>query len=474
MKKIITIVVCLMFLLTLSPVYAQNAQDPDNAKIKLTVVFKDNQIDQAVKDEILKSGGSIICETPEIGSMQIEVNTNIIKKLQTLPSIQAVSPSIIMELPETQTFELSETDAADVTGADLYDKYQWDIKQVTNNGSSFEIEKGNHNVVVGIIDSGINAAHPALIKNAIGGRNFVEAGGTNNDPTETGDPNDYDDRNGHGSHVAGTIAGNGRILGVAPEVAVKAYRALDGKGSGYTSWITAAMIQAAKDGVDVISISIGGYNSIGQYWYTDPETGEVTKGHEVADHLEYMRAIKYTVDHGVTVVVSAGNDGINCANKSNMTDLMNAKYGKYGYKFVGAAFRSFSSIPGTVTVSATDPNKELASYSNYGAGYIDITAPGGDDKRYPEPDYYYDYCLSSYKMQYNQDGTPKHSYMWMAGTSMATPKVSAVAALIIAKYGKIGPEKVAHMLYQSSEDIGQKGKDIYYGNGLVNAYNAVK
>lgn len=462
MKKILALVACIMFLFSLSPAYAQST---NTSKLKLTVVFKGSQINQNVRDEITKSGGRIISEIPEIGSMQIEGNASLIKKLQTNSFIETVSPSIIMELPEEKTVEMTEADTNDAAAADLYNKYQWDIKQVTNNGASFDIEKGNHNVVVGIIDSGISTNHPALVNNIIGGKNFVAAGGTNNDPTETGDPNNYEDRHGHGSHVAGTIAGNGRILGIAPGVGIKAYRALDAKGSGYTEWIAAAMVQAANDGVDVISISIGGYDCIGQYWYTDPETGEVTKGHEIADHLEYVRAIKYAVEHGVTVVVSAGNDALNCANKSNITDFMNQKYGELGYKFVGASFRSFSSIPGTVTVSATDPNKDIATYSNYGAGYIDIASPGGDDKRYPEPDYYYDYCLSSYKGS---------SYVWMAGTSMATPKVSGAAALIIAKYGKIGPEKVAHMLYQSAEDIGKVGKDIYYGNGLVNAYNAVK
>jgi subtilisin family serine protease len=84
----------------------------------------------------------------------------------------------------------------------------------------------------------------------------VPAGETG-DPTETGDPADYTARLGHGSHVAGDIAGNGRIYGVGPNLGFRAYRVFGASGGSDTATITAAMISAANYGVDVISMSLG-------------------------------------------------------------------------------------------------------------------------------------------------------------------------------------------------------------------------
>src|SRR5690606_24472833 len=147
-------------------------------------------------------------------------------------------------------------------------------------------------------------------------RRSSDLGFSGTDPTETGDATDYEDRNGHGSHVAGTIAGNGRILGVAPNVGYKAYRVFGAEGGSPTAAIAAAMIDAVDDGVDVISMSLGGFAMMGQYTWTDPVTGETFKlGNDVADRAIYKRAVKYANDHGVTVVVAAGNDELNATKK---------------------------------------------------------------------------------------------------------------------------------------------------------------
>ncbi|HYK74397.1 MAG TPA: S8 family serine peptidase, partial [Pseudoneobacillus sp.] len=310
--------------------------------------------------------------------------------------------------------------------------------------------------------TGVDTDHPDLAKNLLGGRNYVPAGGeSGTDLTETGNPNDFEDRNGHGSHVAGTIAGNGLILGVAPEVGFKAYRVFGAEGGASTATIAEAIVGATDDGVDVISMSLGGYSVLGQTIWTDPATGQTFKlGNEVADFLLYKRAVKYATSHGVTVVAAAGNDNLNATNKAEVTDYLNQEYGPQGYKFIGAGMEGPGSMPGVITVSATGPDDQRASYSNYGAGFVDVTAPGGDAERYPEWTWYEDLVLGSYM----EDG-----YIFMAGTSMATPKVSAVAALIIAHEGKIGPVKVAQKIKETTEEVGQQGKDVYYGSGMVQA-----
>lgn len=282
-------------------------------------------------------------------------------------------------------------------------------------------------------------------------------------------PTNIEDTNGHGSHVAGSIAGNGRILGVAPNIGIKCYRVFDATGSSPSDRIINAIIEAAKDKVDVISMSLGGFDARPKYTYTDPESNQTYRLSDIADYLAYERAVKYAVSQGVVVVASAGNDTLNCTNKAEVTDFMNEEYGPLGYKFIGASINVPAVLPGVITVSATGPNKTLASYSNYGPGFIDVAAPGGDVYDETDPNWYKDLCFSSYK-----DGR----YAWMAGTSMAAPKVSAVAALIIdqnkAKGINLTPSQITNKLYRTSVDMGKKGTDSYFGHGTVNAYNALK
>jgi lantibiotic leader peptide-processing serine protease len=348
--------------------------------------------------------------------------------------------------------------------ADLFHSFQWDVKRVTHNGASFSVNKGNHDVVVGIIDSGVDFEHPALKANLLGGKNFVpgyDGGLEQADPTELGEIEDFQDRLGHGTHVAGTIAGKGRILGVAPEIGYKVYRVFGANGSASTSTVANAIISATDDGVDVISMSLGGYSVFGQIFYTDPTTGKkYNLGNEVADFQLYKRAVKYAVDHGVTVVAAAGNEHLNVTNKAEVTKFLNNEYAQDGYQFVGAGFEAPGSLPGVITVSATGSEDIFASYSNYGAGFVDVTAPGGDYQRQGHGDWFEDMNFSSYI---------NHGYAYMAGTSMATPKVSAVAALLIAQNGKIGPKKIAQMINDTAQDIGKQSKDNLYGSGMVQA-----
>jgi lantibiotic leader peptide-processing serine protease len=255
----------------------------------------------------------------------------------------------------------------------------------------------------------------------------------------------------------------------------------------------AAMVAAVNDGVNVISMSLGGIYMKSQYTYTDPVTGEVTKMSDTADYVAYTRAAKYANSKGILIVAAAGNSGINAGNKREVTDYANEQYAQFGYKFRGASFYTPASIPNVVTVSATGPKDELALYSNYGSGYVDVTAPGGDYRLWDQYEsegrfneyidnmiYAQEFCLSSVpyvEYTYDENGLITNyeyvepSYSFYVGTSMATPKVAAAAALIIAKHGNLGPNRVKVLLQQSAEDIGPKGNDKFFGHGLVNAYN---
>jgi subtilisin family serine protease len=454
----------------------------NSTPIMLTVVMKGNQVPSDFSTYVKKNGGKIIKQIPEIGVVQIQGAASLIPIIQSNTQVKSVGPSIKMSIPKTKTMVLQEGMAPSILKGsltlsnqpgldhqpppdpgviepDLYNSLQWDIKEVTHNGMSFKYNKGSHNVVVGIIDTGIDTTHPDLTANLLGGTNFVPAN-DGGDSTETGNPDDINDRYGHGTHVAGTIAGNGRILGVAPGIGIKAYRVFGASGSTDYTTIAKAIIAATNENVNVISMSLGGYYVFGQIFYTDPSDGKkYSLGNEVADFQIYKRAVKYAIDHGVTVVAAAGNDALNITNKADVTSYLNNSYASLGYQFVGASFEAPGSMPGVITVSATGPGDTLASYSNYGSGFVDVTAPGGDFQRLNDEFWYLDMNFSAYP----------GGYAFMAGTSMATPKVSAVAALLIAQYGNLGPQKIAQLVSNTAQDIGKLGKDDLYGNGMVQA-----
>lgn len=445
---------------------------------RFTVVFKSDTLPADAAAAVTAAGGRVTAQVPELGVLYATGPANLQDSLNANSAVLAASPSLEFKLAPASIYQDAsiQPDSVNPGTADLYNAFQWDIKQVTDNGASWAVDPGSHNTVVGIIDTGVNPDHSALKANFLGGRNFVPAGGYyGNDPTETGDPNDYVDRHGHGSHVAGAIAGNGRIIGVGPELGFRSYRIFQASGGAPTLPILQAIVAATNDRVDVISMSLGGYDTLSKYTWTDPATGITYQGKDVADFRAYERAVRYAVKNGVVVVAAAGNEALDIGNPTSVTSYLNAAYGDQGYAFQGASREVPGTLPGVVAVSATGPDYQLALYSNYGAGAIDVSAPGGDIRRLykGDADWFTDLCLSAYK-----EVTPGVSnYVWMAGTSMATPKVSAVAALIIdqakASGHPLSPSQVVTRLQQTSVDLGKPGYDPSFGYGFANAYSAL-
>lgn len=239
-----------------------------------------------------------------------------------------------------------------------YHDYQWDVKRITNDFKSHEIIPGNHETVVGVIDTGLDFNHPDLKANAdlAGSKTFVP--GTTN----------AWDQNGHGTHVAGSIAANGKVLGVGPELKVRSYRVFGATGGAQQSWITDAIVAAANDGVEVINMSIGGWR-----WMAH-NLGE--KG-ESASMVAYHRAVQYATKKGVTVVVSAGNDS---RNLNSLHDMQSYWMERYGLDIKGPSRVAPAQIPGVVTVSSSNKwsTDSIAFYSNYGS-VVDVAGPGGDN-----------------------------------------------------------------------------------------------
>lgn len=332
-----------------------------------------------------------------------------------------------------------------------YDKWMWDIKQVTNNYQSHLINTGSHNVKVGIIDSGIDFNHPDLKQNIIGmGKSFV--------------PNDVStqDNLGHGTMVAGTIAANGKIRGVGPDLGLVPYKVFN-QGGGNSSWAIEAIIQATKDDMDVINLSLGTFKSI-----KSKEDKGIIKA--------YQRAFKYAKKNNTVVVASSGNEGVDISNPKKLAEQL------------GKPDDLLVHLPGgekdVITVAATNREMKLSSYSNYGKG-ISISAPGGDygpdfqENQIFDPD---SFMLATYPTHLPQTYVSKsmgfkQGYELTVGTSFAAPKVTATIAVMKAEYFKqFGREmpsrEVEKILYKNVDKTDDYNTKVA-GKGIVNLYKAL-
>ncbi len=273
--------------------------------------------------------------------------------------------------------------------------------------TAWDITKGK-GVKVGIVDTGIDLNHVDLQEKVAAGKDFM----SNGDPDAS-----VQDKNGHGTHVAGIIsAATNNAKGVAggcPDCKLIIAKALDGSpGSvarGTTDVISEAIIWATDQGAKVINTSL-----------SVEENGNFT----CEAYKELKDAIDYAFDKGVVVVAAAGNDG-------------NAS------PHFPAAFEN------VISVANTDKNDQKYQTSNYGADWVDIAAPGTD-------------ILSTVISQ--------KAYDFMTGTSMASPHVAAVAALLWANGAKSN-SGVIDRLQASSDNIKGTGNNWKYGR--VNAANAV-
>mgnify|MGYP002767639996 FL=1 len=181
----------------------------------------------------------------------------------------------------------------------------------------------------------------------------------------------------------------------------------------------------------------------------------------MAEYELYKRAIKYAIKHNVTVVTAAGNDGVDCSNPKKLTEFLNEQNGQEGFRYEGLTYAVPGSIDGVINVSATGKTDNIAKYSNYGKGFIDVAAPGGDSS---EKGSILDMCLST--------GTT--DYWFVEGTSMAAPKISAIAGLILCEDDSLKPNQVAKKIYKACEKLNSNKSKNYYGAGVANAYKALE
>lgn len=425
--------------------------------------------------KIASAGGKVERVIEEVGIVEVaSADPMFLSNIKKDSNVQAADYELEAYLePQDPDFTPGTPDGNKVTldadAASYWDK-QWDMHRLTHDGDSYELNKGNKDTVVAVIDTGIDFSHPDLKANADlkGSKVFV--------PGLT----DAWDKNGHGTHVAGSIAANGKVKGVGPELTVRAYRVFGATGGAQQSWITDAIVAAANDGVEVINMSIGGWR-----WMAH-NLGE--KG-DSASMVAYHRAVQYAIQKGVTVVVSAGNDSMDL---NNIHDMQAYWKNTYGIDIKGPSRVAPAQVPGVITVSSSNEwsDENIAFYSNFGS-VIDVAGPGGDNgplydslfRQDPKGNYLnkrdYTYRTLSTYPSYPVAGNATtqfsdgnwHGYSYLHGTSMAAPKVAGVAGVIKAAHPEYTPAQVAAAIRNSAIDFGKVGADPLYGSGEANIYN---
>lgn len=356
-----------------------------------------------------------------------------IKQLRARPDIEEASPNYILKAQRVPN--------------DPQYNYQWNYS-LLRLPQAWDMTTGSSDVVVAVIDTGVLLAHPDIQGKTVAGYDFIsdtkislDGDGIDNNPDDPGDQGEFNGNSTfHGTHVAGTIAAstdnNKGVAGVGWNTRVMPLRVLGKGGAGDDYSIEQAVRFAARlsndsgtlpaKKADVINLSLGG--------------AEVS--------TSFRRTITDAYNMGVVIVAAAGNEGTSVPMYP-------------------------AALTEVISTGAVDINKEHPDYSNYGAT-LKVVAPGGartaDVNGDGMPDGIFSTVGTDEKGQNLQ-----YSYGNMIGTSMASPHVAAVVALMKAVHPYLTPKEVNNLLINNkiTEDLGTQGRDDFFGYGLLDAQKAV-
>ena len=427
--------------------------------------------------EIAKAGGEVTSSMDAIGVVVARsADPDFAAKAAKIYGIRDVSPDNVVQFVtpnvggEVEAEETSDAGAAASVGAfETFRAVQW-APDAVHAPEAWDAGNKGEGARVAILDGGIRSTHidiaPAL--DVARSRSFAFAG----NPAVRTPFNDDVGTFWHGTHVAGIVAApanNIGTVGIAPKATIIGVKVLH-NGSGAWSWIINGIYYAATPiaeggaGADIINMSLGA---------TYDRQGPGAAGLTVA----LARAATYAYQRGVTVIAAAGNNGTDLDHTNNQV-------------FVPAQ------LPHVISVSALAPMgwavpgtafdlDRPASYTNFGQSAIDLAAPGGDfalpgnavcsKPRFPSGTVnQFCWVMDMVMAPCRGGGTSNSTYCWAAGTSMASPAVAGVAALVVGKYGRISPTDVRIRLEKSADDLGKPGNDDFYGGGRVNAFRATQ
>jgi len=434
------------------PTFAMSATDLPAAEDlggRHIVVFSSKRgVPRGFENSVAELGGTVDAAYEEIGAAVVsgldEAAASTLRGQRGI-SYAELEPVIEMRLPdvtaEPENLGATVESPGDPTGAYFF-PIQWNYPAIMAPYAWAAGRLGSPEVTVAILDTGIDYLHMDLMGRVDLSRSvsFLPEDDELVDLLFPG--REYiTDLVWHGTHVASTVSSNAlAAAGVTSQVTLMGVKVCSVYGGCPGSAIFGGIVWAVEHDADVINMSLGGH-------------------FQKRDYPGYVsvinRLFNYVKNNNVTMVVSAGNDFIDLDHDAD-------------------GFKTYCDAPHVICVSATAPGSSddylygpfydldtPTTYTNYGRSAISVAAPGGDDFGYVLQS-----CSSSSLFIPNcQQG---NGYVvWASGTSMSSPHVAGLAALVVEDFGR-NPARVKTTIQQSADDLGQPGTDEWYGKGRIN------
>ncbi|RLK60936.1 S8 family peptidase [Actinokineospora cianjurensis] len=448
------------------------------------------QVERAVRD----SGGTVLKSWPQIGvvvatSANADFATvvrrkngvrgagatrNLAELATTPPAARIAAGANAKSLEATEAVVTNGGKGKPTDPGDPLSVNQWNLGAIKADQAHAR-SGGSSNVVVGVLDSGIEATHPDLAANVDASRSV---GCTNEGVPDTTPAAWAPTTSDHGTHVAGIIAAakNGvGVVGVAPNVKLASVKVVDDEGFIYPEYAICGFVWAAEKGIHVTNNS----------YFIDPWFLWCrTDADQRAVITAVTRAVDYSARRGVVNVAALGNSNWDLSH--DITDSGSPNNGTPTTRETGPeCFNLPSEIDGVVGVSSTGVKNEKSYFSNYGITETDVAAPGGDRMQVPSTPDANGRILST---------VVGGAWGYKQGTSMASPHAAGVVALIRSTHRHWPAPVVIGALHVGADKLpcppgvydpdgtgvwaatcegGKSGRG-FYGSGLIDALAAVR
>ncbi|MET7891717.1 S8 family serine peptidase [Streptomyces mirabilis] len=475
-----------------APLTASATTSADGPNLAYVVNTRtDHRTIESVEKAISAAGGTVVIAYEKIGVIVVHsANPDFGKRIRAVRGVQSAGATRTAPLTAAGTTDegaaqmLSAAEASKVSrtaaaGEEPLEADQWDLRAIGADKAA-KTNPGSKRVTVAVIDVGVDDTHPDIAPNFSPSQSANCVGGKPDTTYGAWRPVDADHY--HGTHVAGEIAAarNGvGVAGVAPGVKVSGITVAEPDAGQlfYPESVVCAFVFAADHGVEITNNS----------YYVDPWLYNCLDDPDQRAIVDAVnRAQLYAQKKGTLNVAAAGNSNDDLDSNA-LVDASSPDDSTAVTRTVDPhkCFDVPTQLPGVVTVASTGVTGAKSYFSSYGKGVIDVAAPGGDKYQIPDTPSKNGRILST---------MPNNQYGFLQGTSMATPHVAGVAALLKSKYPWASPAQLQALLKAEADNpgcptapydgdgdgvvdatcVGGKHVNGFYGAGIVNALRAVK